>query len=290
MSNAARRIQPLIDPYIDGELPPEKMVEVQQAMLDSEHCREQVLLSQALKASTQRALKEDLPSDDFEARLRGALRAERAREEALEGQQANGRALPWKYILPIAAAAGFTLVLGASDQDSRSNSPSEQRQAENTSALRTFADTTAQPLTVSIDALVDELVSHHAAPSEPEVIEPRLVQNFEPRVGVPVHLPRGLTDYGAQWLGGSVVMVRNQNAASFRYRLGAHRVTVYVYDSERVPIRYTLQPRVVRNTPVYLGSRRGYTIAAVERKGVGYAVATDLDEPESAELVVASMH
>ena len=33
----------------------------------------------------------------------------------------------------------------------------------------------------------------------------------------------------------------------------------------------------------------GYSIAAIEKRGVGYALATDLDDSESAELVVASM-
>lgn len=280
MSTAARRIEPLVDPYIDGELPPEKMVEVEQLMLDSEECHEQVLFSQALKESMRHALADEEPSGAFEARLRGALRAEREREEALEAH-GHGRALPWKYILPIAAAAGFTLVLGASGEHPQSN-PSSSAQANLMS--------NTQPTPITVDALVDELVSHHAAPPPgPEIVEPRLVETFEPQVGVPVHVPQGLHDYGAQWLGGSVVPVRNQKAASFRYRLGGHRVTVYVYDSERVPVRYIFKPKVVRNTAVYLGSRRGYTIAAVERRGVGYAVATDLDEPESAELVVASM-
>jgi hypothetical protein len=45
-----------------------------------------------------------------------------------------------------------------------------------------------------------------------------------------------------------------------------------------------------REQPVFEGYRRGYTIVAQLRRGVGYAVATDLDEPRSAELlqVIAS--
>ena len=58
------------------------------------------------------------------------------------------------------------------------------------------------------------------------------------------------------------------------------------------PLRATLEPRVVRNLPVYVGSRRGYSIAALEKRGVGYAVATDLNDRESAELVasIQSVH
>ena len=54
-----------------------------------------------------------------------------------------------------------------------------------------------------------------------------------------------------------------------------------------ITFRATLEPRVVRNQPVYVGSRRGYSIAAREQRGLGYAVATDLDDRESAELVAS---
>jgi hypothetical protein len=62
-----------------------------------------------------------------------------------------------------------------------------------------------------------------------------------------------------------------------------------VYNSERFPLSTRLTKRVVRNEPVYTGWKRGYSIAATERRGVGYAVATDLGEDEGAEIV-ASLH
>jgi hypothetical protein len=45
---------------------------------------------------------------------------------------------------------------------------------------------------------------------------------------------------------------------------------------------------MVRNAPVFVGNVRGYNVAATERRGVGYALATDLNERESLELVAAS--
>ena len=84
-------------------------------------------------------------------------------------------------------------------------------------------------------------------------------------------------------------MTRRRPVASLRYNLSGHRVTVYVYDAARIPLRTKLKPRVVRNVPIYVGFRRGYSIAATENeRGVGYAVASDLDDSESAELVAAS--
>jgi len=118
------------------------------------------------------------------------------------------------------------------------------------------------------------------------VTEPSLLAQFEPEVGVPLNLP-SLKDYGARWEGGSVVPVSNQHAASLRYMVGGRHVTLYVYNSTRVPIESRLKARTVRNEPVYVGSRRGVSIAATEHRGVGYAIASDLNDDESAELIAA---
>ena len=40
--------------------------------------------------------------------------------------------------------------------------------------------------------------------------------------------------------------------------------------------------------PVYIGHVRGWSIAAAERRGVGVAIASDLDDDESAELALAA--
>ena len=111
----------------------------------------------------------------------------------------------------------------------------------------------------------------------------------EPEVGIPIKVP-SLHEYGADWEGGGLMAVaRNPQAASLRYRLRDHRITVYIYDSSRYPLRARLEPRVVGDVPVYVGRRRGYSIAAAERRGIGYAMASDLDDAESAEIVAATV-
>jgi anti-sigma factor RsiW len=98
-----------------------------------------------------------------------------------------------------------------------------------------------------------------------------------------------LKQYGVHWEGGRVVPVRNQRAASLRFHLSGHRMTLYVFNAERVPFKNKLEARVVKNEPVYVGWKRGYSIAATDRHGVGYAVASDLNDQENAEIV-ASLH
>jgi anti-sigma factor RsiW len=273
-----------MDPFLDGELSADKAVEVESHVADCECCREHMLLSQALRASLQRTVREDAaPSTEFVERVARALSRERERQEAKRQRRVleeRGRPLAWRFIVPVAAAAGVTLAWGASEMEKNQ----EVRVSEP-------MNTSTPAVTASVDQLVDELVSYHAQSRDPEVTEPSMIRKLEPEVGVPVPVP-SLQKYGLRWEGASVVSMPrdNQRAASLRYSFDGHRVTLYVYNSTRFPLRATLEPRVVRDMPVYVGSRRGYSIAAVEKRGVGYAIATDLDDRESAELVVASMH
>jgi hypothetical protein len=43
----------------------------------------------------------------------------------------------------------------------------------------------------------------------------------------------------------------------------------------------------MNNAPVYVGYVRGYSVAVTDRRGVGYAMASDLDENESSKLILA---
>jgi anti-sigma factor RsiW len=276
-----RRVQPLLEAFVDGELAADQVLEVEQHLVDCDLCGSRVRLSHGLKLSTRNAVQRAIsPSAGFEQRLRAALAAERDRETQAHEHLLDARgALPWRTIVPVAAAAAFTLAWAASTNDGKQ--PGRVGSELTASALSGSS-------TATVDQLIEEFVNYHASAPAPEVTEPNLIQKLEPEVGVPVRLP-SLQQYGARWEGASVVPVRNQNqrAASFRYRLDGHRVTLYVYNSARFPLRATLEPRVVRNLPVYVGSRRGYSIAALEKRGVGYAVATDLNDRESAELVAS---
>jgi anti-sigma factor RsiW len=286
--SSCRRSAALLEPFVDGELPAEKVLEVEQHLSDCDCCRERERLSRAVRTSLKSVTAADHePSDEFAERVLRALAAERERSESADEDikwAARGRPLAWRFIVPVAAAASVTLFWGATSYDTSSPATGGR-------AARASMATSTPGVTATVDELIDELVSYHASSPSPDVMEPSLVGKMEPQVGVPVHAP-SLQRYGLRWEGASVVPVRRQSqrAASLRYTFDGHRVTLYVYNSAQFPLRATLEPRVVRNMPVYVGSRRGYSIAAVEKRGVGYAVATDLDDRESAELVVASMH
>jgi anti-sigma factor RsiW len=263
---------------LDGELPPEQILEVESHLDACEACRERARFGETLQRSVRDAVMRSAePSKDFEARLAGALRAER---ERLLATTPSARPLSirprWSNVLPLAlaAAATFSFVtwLNTRLRGDRPPTPTAGEQP--------------RPVEVASNPEQDleEFVSYHSAPPAPQITEASMVPLLEPEVGVPLHLP-SLKQYGAHWQGGSVIPVHNNRAAIFRYEVSNHPVTVYVYDTRQVRLRGVLEPRVVHDKPVHVGVRHGYSIAAREQRGVGYAVATDLDDDESAELV-----
>jgi anti-sigma factor RsiW len=275
--SVCRHFVALLEPFRDGELGPADVVEVEEHLADCGACTERLRLSEAIRSSLKQVVRaESAVSPAFEERIRSALMAERAREERLDPEHdAQVRMLSWRSIVPIAAAAAVVMVWAAS----ANNRPKDVASAQ--------ANLYGSSSPASVEKLLEELVRNHERSTAPQFTEQTLLPQLEPEVGVPVKLPN-FNQYGARWEGVSVVPVNNQRAASLRYRIAGHKLTVYVYDASRFPVRSTLKQRVVRDEPVYVGSRHGVSIAATERRnGVGYAVATDLNNDESAELVAS---
>lgn len=281
-----QQVRAWLDAFADGELPPERVVEVEQHVGSCPTCGERVRFERALRGSVRRVTAAHRAPPVLRERIARAMEAERRREvQELAQRDGAGRWLPWRTIVPLAAAAGFALVWGVLQRPDVGGASASSRVKSTPSSVQAAAPTGV----AAIEQMLDKLVEFHSRGAAPQVTEPSLVSEFEPEVGVPVRLP-SLQDYGARWEGGSVVPVKlDRRAASLSYRLGHHRISVYVYDSSALPLRATLEPRVVRNMPVYVGMRRGYSIAAAERKGVGYAFATDMNDDESAELVAAAV-
>lgn len=277
-----RNVVPFLEPFVDGELLPDRVIEVEQHLDSCSACVERVRLSQALRASVKRVARASTePTDAFRARLAAAIEAAHQREldvNALERQMERGRRLSWQTILPVAAAAALTLVWAAS-----TNNDHEQRQARAASSYASVGPTNLDDL---LEDLVNSHVSTRSEPGSPAPSSTSLMPELEREVGVPVHIPN-LKQYGVKWEGGTVVPLRNQRAALLRYKLGGHRMTVYVYDPSRVSVERHLQRRRVGDAEVYVGTRRGYSIGATDYRGVGYALATDLNDAETAELVAA---
>jgi anti-sigma factor RsiW len=274
--NRCHHFVPLLEPLQDGELTAAQVAEVEQHLDECSVCAERVRLADAMRASLKQAVRGDAPvTAAFEERIRLALSAESEREERRQApaRDVHAHMLTWRSIGPIAAAAAAVMVWAAS-ANNRAND------------VMTTSKVDAGMSAASVEKLLEELVTNHERNSV-QATEPELLPQLEPEVGVPLRLPN-FKQYGARWEGMSLVPVSNQRAASLRYRISGHKLTVYVFDASRVPVRSTLQQRVVRDQPVYVGTRHGVSLAARERRdGVGYVVATDLNKDESAELVAS---
>ncbi|HVZ34427.1 MAG TPA: zf-HC2 domain-containing protein [Polyangiaceae bacterium] len=292
--NACPKLHAPWETFIDGELPAPQMLELQTHLDLCAECSGEVALSRAIRDSTRRVvLGGDTAevSEEFQARLRDALAREaQVEREAQRAQHLRRLARQWlprAGALAISSAAVAVLWMRMNDNVEPTTDVSGRASANDGSAKEAAASK-AQSLALSPEEALDRLIDWHSAPPEPQVTRQELVPQLERDVGVRLPVVN-LARYGALWQGGSVVRVRDDRpAAYFRYRTtDNHRVTLYVYNPARIPLHASMEPRIVREQPVYEGYRRGYTIVAQLRRGVGYAVTTDLDEPMSAELVQA---
>jgi hypothetical protein len=62
-------------------------------------------------------------------------------------------------------------------------------------------------------------------------------------------------------------------------------VSILVYDAQKIQVgNANLAPRVVGSAEVRVGREKGYSVAATQRAGVGYLLASDLGPDESAQI------
>ena len=98
---SCRRMSPLLEPFVDGELEPEKVLEVEQHVAECRVCAERVRLNDALRASTRRAVRAAAPvSVEFEQRILAAFSAERERQAAQQNTERDSRSkmLSWRGV------------------------------------------------------------------------------------------------------------------------------------------------------------------------------------------------
>ena len=266
----------LLGSYLDGELGAAKLIEVDEHVVGCETCREEVQLLRAMRGSMKRVVRTVAPNG-LRDRIGNAMIAERARGDALLEANAFGpavrvAALPtWRTLVPLATAAAIALVWAA--------------------ATRGTQTATEAHAGVIGDELLAELLSEQSEPLPSEAVNAQGVRAFERYVGVPVS-PGNFERAGAHLVGGRILSfpMRAQRAAMIRYVVGSgadeRHLSVLVYDAQKMPEvgRANLAPRAIGTAEVRVGREKGYSVAATQRAGVGYLIASDLDPEKSAEL------
>ncbi len=267
----------MLGSYLDGELEPAMLIEIDDHIAGCDACREEAQLLRAMQGSLKRVVKTDAPLG-LHDRMASAMAAERAREDAREdaaaavfGAAAGGSAVSWRTMVPLATAAAIALVWGAA---SRLGLGGAGAGNETHASLG--------------EDMLAELVAEHSQPLPPEARDDHSVRDLGRWVGVPVR-PGTLERAGAHLVGGRVVPLHSQRAAMLQYLVGSggdeRRVSVIVYDAQKIKIgTANFEPYPVGTAEVRVGREKGYSVAAAQHDGVGYIVTSDLGEDKSAQL------
>jgi anti-sigma factor RsiW len=141
---------------------------------------------------------------------------------------------------------------------------------------------------VAGDDLLADLLHEHSNPVPPQWTDPRDVRALDQYIGVPVY-PARFERSGASLVGARVLPLHQQRAAMLQYVIGhgasQRRLSVFIYDPSKIQISGPgFSPRAVGTAEVRVGQENGYSVAVTQNRGVGYAVASDLDPQKSAEL------
>lgn len=260
----------LLDAYVDGELEPTQLLDVEGHVGECLGCRERVALHRATSASLKRTAKVSAP-EGLRARALAAMQAEKARGELRAPVQPQAGA--WRSFVPLASAAALALAFGTLGRGATSDGG------------------VGGPVQAGFgDELLKDLIAEHSHPVPAyDRTDEKGARELEQYVGVPVH-PSAFERSGAHFVGGRVMPVRGeQRAAMLQYVIGtgdkAQRVSVFIYDPSKIEIRGTdLAPRSIGTAEVRVGRNGGYSVAVTQNGGIGYAVASDLDAEHSAQL------
>jgi anti-sigma factor (TIGR02949 family) len=262
--------------YVDGELAPSEMLTVEEHIEGCCECADRVKFERAVRKATHDAVSAERAPDALRARMALVLAQERQAQQPSSWNapkddvlSVSPRMLSWRVVGPLAAAAVLSLVVG-----------SIARRTEPTQAASTSVGSAAGLM--SLDTFLEEVVDQHAHPLPPETTNPTDVAKFDQFVGVPVR-PVNFQRANGTLLGARMVPIRQSRAAMLQYVMtNGHRVSVYVYNpaAVRMVASPRLRERKAENGPMYVGLVRGYSVAATDRRGVGYALASDLDEQE----------
>jgi len=276
MATCRDRIRTL-GPYLDGECDAAQTIEIGDHVANCTTCREEVQLLRAMRGSMKRVVRAPAPAG-LRDRIGNAMAAELARDAEGSGDPYGVGAVPmmvrlasWPTMVPIATAAAIALFWGVSTR----GTPTATNEAH-----AGFGD-----------ELLAELVAEHSQPLPPEAVTPQAVRGLERYVGVPVR-PTSFERDGARLVGGRLLPMRSQRAAILQYIVGsgddARRVSVVVYDAQKIEVGTAMAnfaPRAVGTAEVRVGREKGYSVAAAQREGGGYLMASDLDQDKSAQLV-----
>jgi mycothiol system anti-sigma-R factor len=243
-------ISRFVDTYLDGEFAETDRAEFEGHLGECESCRGKVRVQADWKA----AIKAAAPREQAPAALRNRVARSIARE--------SRPMLSWRAwavrAMPAAAAVGL---------------------------LATFMISKVQWSPVAAD-----IVAKHAKMTPLEVSggNDQVRKWYADKVDFPVRVPQLCRQQPCSLRGARLSSIADKPAAYLVYDVNGDKVSVFIFDATDLPIE-TRRRQVIGNREVYFDQEHGYNVALFRDRGVGYAIASDLDQEQMMKLVSSAV-
>jgi anti-sigma factor (TIGR02949 family) len=242
-------ISRFVDTYLDQEFGEGDRAEFEGHLSECETCSAKV----RMQAEWKRAIKAAAPRELAPAALRNRVSRQLARESKpmLSWRQWATRAMP------AAAAVGLIATLMISK--------------------------------VQWSPVAADVVAKHQRNLPLEIYggSDQVKQWYSDKVDFPVRPPQ-FRNMEAAFRGGRLASIGDKQAAYLVYDIKGNKVSVFVFDPSQLPIE-ARRKAVIGNREVFFDEEHGYNVAMFRDRGVGYAIASDLDDAAMSKLVSAAI-
>jgi len=258
----------LVHPYLDGEIVAEERVLFDKHVAGCARCRgllgHEATFRQHLRARLRPRAEAVVPP---------ALR--RRISEALDRADAGGEGPVRPFWRVIAPGAGALLTAAA---------------------VAFFFGIGALKSRVDDAGLVEQAIAGHMKnlPVEVGGTDDDISVWMRGKVAVPVRPPNlaavrlHIQRTTPRLIGARISHLASRDAGQIVYRVGNSQVTVYVFDPSGWQMSAAAQ-RIIDGREVFFAERAGYSVAFYRDRGIGYALASDLDEGDLMNLVEAAL-
>src|SRR4051812_33266545 len=231
-------ISRFVDTYLDGEFAETDRAEFEGHLTECETCRGKV----RGQAEWKQAIKEAAPREQAPAALRNRVARSIARE--------SKPMLSWRAwavrAMPAAAAVGL---------------------------VATFMISKEQWSPVAADVVAKH---QKTMPIEVSGGTDQVRKWYADKVDFPVRVPQLCRQAACSLRGGRLASLGDKPAAYLVYDINGDKVSVFIFDASDLPIE-TRRKTVIDHREVYFDQEHGYNVALFRDRGVGYAIASDMD-------------
>jgi mycothiol system anti-sigma-R factor len=271
-----------IDTYLDGEFGDVERAELEAHLEGCEPCRARMREQASWKQAVRAAAPRERAPEALRSRLQLQIAELAARPTAPAAPMGSGPAQPeviplrrsvaarllsWSPYAAAAAVAAAVLVTrgqhGAVTADilakHQRNLPLEISGRSSDEVRRWYADK------------VDFPVRPPSFPSSP-------ISGTSPTSGIQHVALRG----------GRLANVRDRQAAYLQYDVDGNKVSVFIFDPGELAFE-ARRHAFIGDREVFFDGERGYNVALYRDHGVGYAIASDLDQGQMLQLVSAAV-